>query len=140
MLNIIAYLICRKNAIPNFSSMDVAFMEEFHRKRLECGIVYASGDWLNVLLEHEFTIRTNGSIFSLVSEKDIISGPFIIHQMNQTAYIIRTILRQVGYGITISLGLENGPVICWRCQALESGSLRELKRMKAGVREGGIYE
>lgn len=113
-------------------------MEEFHRKRKECGIVYASGDWLTVLLDQEFNIRTRGSIFPSVSEEDILSGPFNIHQMNQTAYIIKAILKQGGYGITISLGIENGPVICWSCQALEAGGLLEMGRIKVGAKEGGV--
>lgn len=115
-------------------------MEEFHRKRKECGIVYASSDWFTVLLDREFTIRTRGSIFLSISEEDILSGPFIIHQMNQTAYIIKAILKQVGYGITISLGIENGPVICWKCQELGPGRLFEMSRVKVGVKEGGIYD
>lgn len=140
MLILIAYLIHRKRPLPNFNSMDSAFMEEFHRKRKECGIVYASSDWLSVLLDQEFSTLRRGSIFPSVSEEDILSGPFNIHQMNQTAYIIKAILKQAGYGITISLGLENGPVICWKCQALEAGGLLEMSRIKVGAKEGGIYD
>lgn len=140
MLILFAYLNHQTNTIPNFSSMNASFMEEFHYKRKTCGIVYASSDWLKVILDQELSTRARGSIFSSFSEEDILSGPFILHQMNQTAYIIRTILKQVELGVTISLGLENGPVICWTCRPLESERLFRVNTAEFVVREGGLYD
>lgn len=115
-------------------------MEEFHRKKKKWGIVYASSDWLKVALDRELSIRARGSIFSSMSEEDIISGPIILQQMNQTAFIIKAILRQVEFCITVSLGMENGPVICWACQPLEFRALESVSINQQAVQKGGMYE
>lgn len=119
--------------------MALAFIEEFHRKRRECGIVFASSDWIKVILDQEASVRLRGSVFSSLSEEDILSGPFRLHQMNQTAYFIKAILKQVELGITVSLGLENGPVICWACQPLRVEQLPQARAQSIAVREGGVY-
>lgn len=139
MLIIIAYLIHQASTPPNFNSMNAPFMEEFHQKRKKWGIVYTSSDWLKVALDMEISIQARESIFSSVSECDVLSGPIILQQMNQSAFIIKAILKQVELCITVSLGMENGPVICWACHPLEARMLESIS-IKQAVQKGGRYE
>lgn len=120
--------------------MDAPFMEEFHRKRQQRGIIYASNDWLTLMLDQELCSRTKGGMLSSVSENDILSGPFMFPPMNQTTYIIKALLRQVELAVTISLGLERGPVICWACRPLDRVAGAMHHHVGAWERKGGKYE
>lgn len=112
--------------------MDRHFVQEFHRQRVQHGVVYVSNEGLRMMLRQELGPCDREEALAALGPMDLVK---VLECDGGEGEFVRVLFsRRVGrkeIAFVLSLGKQEGPAICWRCclmaQLAQSQPSRQFK-------------